>query len=523
MAQTLHPLTRGLRSASSSLAIGTAVLMVGGVAAAQDRVAECQDLYTLVTETGDFDNDTRAEVLAVVRANEASACYYRLEELEVNQRPAATERAMGQERDMEERTRTASRDAARTTQRDAQQTQRQRLQATAQNEDDDDEMEMRENERTAQRRETETRTVEREVTLEETVTVAGEVDVAVGVPQVEVNQQAARVTVSGNAPRVSVDSDEPSIVVRERPARISVRMPQPEIVIEQQPPEIIVTLPEPNVDVASAEPQVQVRQARPQVSVRMAEPRIDMDLRAVAGEEAEQVRTRVSRQESTSEATREGLRRIARSDDGGQADVYVGEAEPNVRISGLNEEPEITINQPEPRIQYNRAEPEIDFQMAEPNVRIQQAGEPQVTIRRSAMAEDEEPAQQRQALRSQQNEQRQARAEAREEATTTRTATSRMQVDRVVGTRVLSAGGDEIGEIGRFVRANDNVYAVLNHGGFFGLGEKEIVVPLDELRWRGDEIVAANLTEELVNELDDQDITSAADLNGNERVRIRTR
>ncbi|MCK0168849.1 PRC-barrel domain-containing protein [Jannaschia sp. S6380] len=54
-------------------------------------------------------------------------------------------------------------------------------------------------------------------------------------------------------------------------------------------------------------------------------------------------------------------------------------------------------------------------------------------------------------------------------------------VSELVGQNVLSAVGDNVGEVEALVSADGAVLAVLGVGGFLGFGEHDVAVPLTEL------------------------------------------
>ncbi|MFN2349854.1 MAG: PRC-barrel domain-containing protein [Thioalkalivibrio sp.] len=70
--------------------------------------------------------------------------------------------------------------------------------------------------------------------------------------------------------------------------------------------------------------------------------------------------------------------------------------------------------------------------------------------------------------------------------------------DDLNGLEVIGSDGDSIGKIKSVVmdRNRDDVHAVITSGGIMGLGARETVVSLDELKLVGDDKVEANLTEE---------------------------
>jgi sporulation protein YlmC with PRC-barrel domain len=65
------------------------------------------------------------------------------------------------------------------------------------------------------------------------------------------------------------------------------------------------------------------------------------------------------------------------------------------------------------------------------------------------------------------------------------------RVDQIDGMAVVNRQGNQIGEVNKVVRSNqDNQpYAVVSSGGFFDIGDKEIAVPLNQLRLQNDKLV----------------------------------
>jgi hypothetical protein len=87
---------------------------------------------------------------------------------------------------------------------------------------------------------------------------------------------------------------------------------------------------------------------------------------------------------------------------------------------------------------------------------------------------------------------------------------------------VESRNGEKIGEIERVVSLGGSTYAVLEHGGFFGVGGKEIPIPLSNLSMRGNRLIADNLTAEQVENLSDQELSDDLSLEDDEPLRLRS-
>lgn len=67
-----------------------------------------------------------------------------------------------------------------------------------------------------------------------------------------------------------------------------------------------------------------------------------------------------------------------------------------------------------------------------------------------------------------------------------------LRVEEVVGSDVRNKQNDELGEIDDILLATkegDTSYAIVSHGGFIGIGEKQIAVPMDRLMVTADKDV----------------------------------
>lgn len=63
-----------------------------------------------------------------------------------------------------------------------------------------------------------------------------------------------------------------------------------------------------------------------------------------------------------------------------------------------------------------------------------------------------------------------------------------VSLEEVLGSSVINENGEEVGTIEDIVVKDEAHYAVLSVGGFLGLGEKDVAVPLDELKLGEDEV-----------------------------------
>jgi len=101
-------------------------------------------------------------------------------------------------------------------------------------------------------------------------------------------------------------------------------------------------------------------------------------------------------------------------------------------------------------------------------------------------------------------QQQQAEGEQQQAATEPRQPIS---IEKVLGAEVVTAAGEEVGEIEDVVLdQHGEYYAVLSVGGFLGIGEKKVAVPLDELQLREDQVyLMAAATEEQLEQMPEYD------------------
>ncbi|WP_407492243.1 PRC-barrel domain-containing protein [Pseudooceanicola sp. MF1-13] len=232
----------------------------------------------------------------------------------------------------------------------------------------------------------ETATVTETVEIERKAIVEGEVAVAVPQPEVDVEQASPEISVTSNAPSVDVQQARPEITIRQPEQVITMQMQAPTITIEQAAPEIIITMPDPSVNVGQMEPKVDVVMADPQIRVTQADPEVAMNLQAriVSPEEAEQMA-------ADSDGDANDIRTTTQSADAEaepKVNTNVAEAVVNYQDGG---EPQVNIARAEaPSVNFESSEPSIRFeQSGEPTVEVVQTGEPKVTFQQANASSDQ--------------------------------------------------------------------------------------------------------------------------------------
>lgn len=82
-----------------------------------------------------------------------------------------------------------------------------------------------------------------------------------------------------------------------------------------------------------------------------------------------------------------------------------------------------------------------------------------------------------------------------------------VSVDEVLGSRVVNAEGQEVGEIEDLVLDQNQIaYAVVSVGGLLGLGEKRVAVPLDDLQLgEGETYLMSSATQDQLEQMPEYD------------------
>lgn len=150
----------------------------------------------------------------------------------------------------------------------------------------------------------------------------------------------------------------------------------------------------------------------------------------------------------------------------GEPEVSVDQPKPEVSVE--QPEPEVSISQSEPNVKINEAQPQVDVNQAEPEVTVNTA-EPEVNI----INKDEEG----------KNKQSQQSGSSQSLAQT--------PLDELQGKKVVTANGEELGSVQDIVadQQGNKAGLVVSVGGFFGIGDTQILVPANETELTDDQIV----------------------------------
>jgi sporulation protein YlmC with PRC-barrel domain len=189
-----------------------------------------------------------------------------------------------------------------------------------------------------------------------------------------------------------------------------------------------------------------------------------------------------------------------------QPQVTVQQPAPQVTVQ--QPAPQVTVQQPQPQVTVRQPEPQVTVQQAEPQVRVQRQGEPQVTVQREGQpqvtVQREGQAQtdmQRQGTQTGQRTGAEQRTGASATPAPAQSGASRpapaaatqatgmdlQSVQSLIGTNVYGANGREAGEVENLLidSAGRVRAAVVEWGGFLGIGERQAMVPIERIQLGG--------------------------------------
>ncbi|MDA8870791.1 PRC-barrel domain-containing protein [Rhizobiaceae bacterium] len=287
-------------------------------------------------------------------------------------------------------------------------------------------------------------------------------------PEITVTQQKPTVNVQQQAPIITVEQAQPVVTVRIPEPIVTVRLPQPQVDVNSPEPQVQVAQPQPIVRFVRPEPKILIEEAEPQINVQSAEPQVNVNRAEGAEIEVNQADAQVNVREA------------------GEAEVNVTSAEPQVSVESA-EGADVTVEQGEAAVNVERTgdEPEV-------NMTANAAGAAQSL----ATAGDD-------------------RAYL---MTLKRTPFYQRRVADLIGAEVFGAAGEEVGNVEDIALAGNKVVAILSIGGFLGLGDHEVAMPLENLVMDGDNVVVQNMTEEQLEALPEYDYRAVTALPKNRTI-----
>lgn len=277
------------------------------------------------------------------------------------------------------------------------------------------------------------------------------VNVTVPDPTVEVTQGQPVVTVTQPQPEITVVLPEPTVRVRQQAPIITVEQAQPQITVVIPEPVVTIMVPKPVVDVATGEPIIDLDQPapvvrfirpEPEITIHEAQPRIEFEQGEaqvnIAGSDAAQVN--VTQEEAQ-----------VNVEQGESANVSVTSEEAQVNVVGGGEA-DVEIEQMQARVVMEDFKADKDGNMA-----------------------DEDRARYQESVRF--------------------LPIFDRNVEDLVGRSVATETGEDVGEVDFIGVRGQALVAIVGVGGFLGMGENEVAVPVEKLILRRDGLILPKFTQ----------------------------
>lgn len=305
-------------------------------------------------------------------------------------------------------------------------------------------------------------------------------------PQVSVQTTDPKVTVDQKRPQVTVRQPQPEVIVRQQKPTVNVRQPAPVVTVQQAQPDITVNIPKPIVEIEMPKPDVNVASVEPTVNVSQPKPKI----RFVRPE------PEIIVEES-------------------KAQVDVEAAKPQVEISeASNLAADVNIDRAKPEVRFQSSgEADVNVQQGKAKVRVTGADNADVNVEQEEAEVRFEETDGTAGEAAQQRQQQQAIAEPQQASERERLILAMRKhpmygsrVDELVGDDVYSANGEDVGEVEQFAIRGDQIYAIVGVGGFLGIGDQEVALPIDRLAFAADRVTLPHLTENDLEAMRDVDM-----------------
>jgi hypothetical protein len=177
--------------------------------------------------------------------------------------------------------------------------------------------------------------------------------------------------------------------------------------------------------------------------------------------------------------------------------------QPPPQVTVQQPPPNVTIEQPPPQVTVEQAKPEVNVQQAQPKVEVQPQGQPNVQVQQPAQPEVTvtQPGQP-------QGQQPSATAAAGGDQWY-----SSLRGEEIVGQTLYGANGEEIGEVNNLVAKQGGTTPdlLVGVGGFLGIGERDVAIPLNEVQMGPDNRLTTGMTKEQINAMQPYDKNSYQD------------
>jgi len=186
-----------------------------------------------------------------------------------------------------------------------------------------------------------------------------------------------------------------------------------------------------------------------------------------------------------------------------QQPAPAGSAKPNApNVNVQAEKPDVKVQQPPPQVIVNTPPPNVQVHTAQPEVKVLPAEQPNVTVRQSPDKPNVTVNQ-----TSDKPDVNVGSTAAPNAASTGNAAVApaagtypvAQEVEKFIGKDVYGANGKKLGELNNLLIDSDGKVraAVIEFGGFLGIGEHRVAVPWNQLNPQGDRLTV-NMTDDQI-------------------------
>lgn len=311
--------------------------------------------------------------------------------------------------------------------------------------------------------------------------------------QVVVEQEDAEVDVKVPDPDVNVSQKAPVVTVEQPQPEVNVAVPEPTVRVQQQAPIITVEQAQPNVTVRIPEPVVKVMVPQPEVDVETGEPVVDLD-------------------------QPEPVVRFVRP----EPKITIEEAEPRIEVSEAKAD--VNVDEAEKaKVDVEQAEAKVNVQEADgANVVVDDAEKPEVKVVDGGKADVDVEQEQARVVMEDFNADEEGRMNeedhARYQESVQRLPIFNLRVDQLVDRSIATESGEDVGEIDSVGKRGDTIVAIVGVGGFLGMGENEVAIPVEKLILREDEVIVPGVTEERLEAMPEFNESEVVMLNADARL-----
>lgn len=389
-----------------------------------------------------------------------------------------------------------------------------------------------------------------------------DVNVEQAAPQVDVKQAQPDVNVNPGRPVVTVNQAKPTVHVKTTPPTITIDMPRPQITVE---------MPDPTVDVNMAQPRVTVNQPKPKVDVMQGDVQIKM------GDKEQNAAT--SGQGNNADVNIDQKKADVQVEQPMRSNIEIQNVKPEVRYNAA--QPDVQIeNSGDPQVQFNQSgKADVTFrQMTADETRAaaaqNNAGQSDnsnadnqnsdqssdLNVSPSKARNDKEampnnrgemgaPADATPAQANQNDQSNNSQTDsssgnqsgqssnqtadgnrmANDNTAQTTASTSNANADQqkfsaqqLLEMDVIGSNGDDIGGVNDVVIRGDTTYIIVGTGGFFGLGEKEVALPLSSMTVRNNQLVLRQLTQDEVDNMQETNVDQFKTAPAGQQYDVRT-